>query len=1069
MLRIRVWMYIGVLLLAALPTISAQQAVPSANATVPPLVNFSGSLTDNNGKPLSGIVGVTFSLYTEEQGGSPLWIETQNVQPDKNGHYTVQLGAFSSQGLPNDLFSSGEARWLGVQAEGQVEQPRVMLLSVPYAMKAADAATIGGLPPSAFVMANSPGNRSAGGRGKAAPGTETQNFIPIFIDNSGDLGNSILFQAGTTEVGIGTTSPSATLEVNGTAKFDNLVNFASGQTFPGTLTGITPGTGINITGSKTNPTVGINTTFANQFYAQLKNPNTFTANQTVNGTMTATNFSGSGSSLTNVNALLLNGLSSSAFSQLGASNLYQSSPLGTAIPQVLASVNNATTSSGFNSNPLDLAASSYNSSANAAQKQTFRWQGEPTGNNTSSPSGTLNLLFGANGAPPAETGLNIASNGQITFASGQTFPGTGSGTITGITAGAGLAGGGTSGNVSVNIAGNGVTNAMLQNSALSVNAGNGLTGGGAVSLGGSTALAVDTTKVVTAVVAGTDLTGGGAGGVQTLNLDTTKVPQLGTGNNFNGNQNVTGNVIASGTVSGANINSSGTFSVGGVPFLVGSASNADVFLGFAGNSSLSGGANTGVGFSSLSSLTSGQFNSAVGESSLQNNTTGFYNTATGYQALFANISGSENVAVGQASLIANTTGGANVAVGQAAMPFNTVGSSNVALGVESLYANTSGAYNTAAGIFSLALNTTGANNTAIGDYALPNNTTGNGNTALGTVAGQIGGNGTATGSLNTFLGSYTSSGGQTALNNATAVGASAQVTQSNSLVLGSINGVNGATASTNVGIGTTAPISALEIDSATPANLVGPTITMTNTSGNGQISLDFNTYPPSGQGIYNPASRMQVGDYGGYTDVIAFLANRQGQPNNGLQTTMSIDPFGNVHVYGNLSKGGGSFKIDHPLDPANKYLYHSFVESPDMMNIYNGVVTLNAQGFAWVTLPDYFEALNQDFRYQLTSIGRAQPNLYIGREISGHRFKISGGKAGGKVSWQVTGIRHDAYANAHRIPVEEDKPLQEQGHYLHPELFGAPAELAIGSRPAVASQSPALASRTERSITAERQ
>jgi hypothetical protein len=145
--------------------------------------------------------------------------------------------------------------------------------------------------------------------------------------------------------------------------------------------------------------------------------------------------------------------------------------------------------------------------------------------------------------------------------------------------------------------------------------------------------------------------------------------------------------------------------------------------------------------------------------------------------------------------------------------------------------------------------------------------------------------------------------------------------------------------------------------------------------------------------------------------------------------------------------GGGSFKIDHPLDPANKYLSHSFVESPDMKNIYDGVATLDERGSIWITLPDYFEALNQEFRYQLTSIARPQPSLYVAREISGNRFKISGGKPGGKVSWQVTGIRHDAYADAHRIQVEENKPEQEQGRYLHPELFGAPPEQVIGYQP----------------------
>jgi hypothetical protein len=144
---------------------------------------------------------------------------------------------------------------------------------------------------------------------------------------------------------------------------------------------------------------------------------------------------------------------------------------------------------------------------------------------------------------------------------------------------------------------------------------------------------------------------------------------------------------------------------------------------------------------------------------------------------------------------------------------------------------------------------------------------------------------------------------------------------------------------------------------------------------------------------------------------------------------------GSLHVGGTLSKASGSFKIDHPLDPANKFLYHSFVESPDMKNIYDGIVVLNKQGKAVVRLPDYFEALNQDFRYQLTAVGAPGHNLYIAREISGNKFVIAGGRPGAKVSWQVTGVRHDAYADAHRIVVEEAKPEKERGTYLHPELF----------------------------------
>jgi len=144
---------------------------------------------------------------------------------------------------------------------------------------------------------------------------------------------------------------------------------------------------------------------------------------------------------------------------------------------------------------------------------------------------------------------------------------------------------------------------------------------------------------------------------------------------------------------------------------------------------------------------------------------------------------------------------------------------------------------------------------------------------------------------------------------------------------------------------------------------------------------------------------------------------------------------GDVHVNGRLSKSAGLFKIDHPLDPANRYLMHSFVESPDMKNVYDGVVQLDQDGIAWVQLPDYFQALNRDFCYQLTPIGGPAPGLYIASEIEDNRFQIAGGEPGLKVSWQVTGIRQDAYAEAYPIPVESMKPEGERGTYLHPELY----------------------------------
>jgi hypothetical protein len=151
---------------------------------------------------------------------------------------------------------------------------------------------------------------------------------------------------------------------------------------------------------------------------------------------------------------------------------------------------------------------------------------------------------------------------------------------------------------------------------------------------------------------------------------------------------------------------------------------------------------------------------------------------------------------------------------------------------------------------------------------------------------------------------------------------------------------------------------------------------------------------------------------------------------------------GSIDVTGSISKGGGSFKIDHPLDPANKYLYHSFVESPDMMNIYNGNVVTDANGDAIVPLPDWFETLNRDFRYQLTVVGQFAQAI-VASKVGNHQFRIKTDKPNVEVSWQVTGIRQDAWANVHRIPVEEEKSARERGHYLHPELYGAPEEASI--------------------------
>ena len=214
--------------------------------------------------------------------------------------------------------------------------------------------------------------------------------------------------------------------------------------------------------------------------------------------------------------------------------------------------------------------------------------------------------------------------------------------------------------------------------------------------------------------------------------------------------------------------------------------------------------------------------------------------------------------------------------------------------------------------------------------------------------------------------------------------------------------------------------------------------------------------PPTGYGVSGRSDR-NAGVLGGSHDgfgVVGISGNWAGLYGESSYDYAAVLN-GKVKITGNLEKAGGSFKIDHPLDPANKYLCHSFVESPDMKNVYDGVVVLDRKGKAEIELPDWFGALNKDFRYQLTAIGAPGPNLYIAEEISdkttnytsnnnkNSRFKIAGGTSGMKVSWQVTGIRKDPWANANRIEVEDDKSAKERGYYLHPDLYRQPEEKGI--------------------------
>jgi hypothetical protein len=775
---------------AAAALLSAQESGPKPTAVVPSMVNFPGTLADSSGKPMTGVVGVTFFLYREPQGGAPLWMETQNVRSDKSGHYSAMLGSTTSQGLPANLFVSGEARWLGVQISGQPEQPRVLLLSVPYAMKAADAETLGGLPLSAFVLA-----------------TPTANGQPS-------------------------------------------ANFANGSTAASTQAGPPPASSTVTTAGGTVNAIPLFTTATN--------------------------------------------IQNSILTQTGATAVNVGGKLNLPAQGV------ATATGGKFSRPEAFVASAFNSASSAAVAQTFQVQVEPAGNNTAAPSGTLNFLYGSGTGALTETGLKINSKGLITFATGQTFPGGGGkGTITAVVPGVGLIGGGTTGSV-------------------------------------------------------------------TLGLDGTKVPELSSNNTFSGTEHFAGNTGIGAVPSGN----------GYTPLSVGGATSFGTWLSLANTSS---GGHTWNIISAGSGNAEGAGNLGItdltGKSTiwLEGNTNTNNLTATGN--------------LGGATMVVTSTAGAAIidadGFGKNAggpTPGLRFGGGSSGEGIAS---------NRVIGLTKFGLD-------FYTEFAARMSILQNGQVGIGT---QNPGAGLAVvSSVASATGIYAQA--------ANAASGSNQAGGTGLEVFGGSGDLNGAE-NVNGGTGMTA---------------------------DGGLGVNFG----GDGGDFTGSANVADDAFGGGDGIVAIV---------GSSATGSFAPdagffSGQITVTQGVNGSVGILQMDHPLDPANKLLQHAAVESPDMKNIYDGNITTDAAGEAVVELPEYFEALNRDFRYQLTVIGQFAQAI-VANKIANNRFTVHTDKPNVEVSWQVTGIRKDAWANAHRVTVEPTKTALYQGRYLHPELYGAPEEASF--------------------------
>jgi hypothetical protein len=484
----------------------------------------------------------------------------------------------------------------------------------------------------------------------------------------------------------------------------------------------------------------------------------------------------------------------------------------------------------------------------------------------------------------------------------------------------------------------------------------------------------------------------------------------------------------------------------------------NVFLGY------QAGYNTrGTNFDMPPPGTTASRNVFIGYQAGFTNGSGYYNTFIGFHAGYSNSSGSSTVCIGNYAGYSNNAGYNNNFVGNYSGYSNTVGNQNNFYGYYAGYTNGAGHRNNFFGGFAGRYNTSGSDNVFFGNGAGSANTTGNYNLYLGTSAG----NNNSTGSSNICIG-YQAGFSETGSNKLYIENSNA--TSTTALIYGEFNNdILRFNAKVGVGLNPIYKLHVSDIQATGYLTGLGHFVNLATSNDAAGVygsckSTDYYGYGGNFEGGYmgvrgNVAATGSGGYYGVYGassggsgtnyGVYGAATGGSGGTRYGVYGTASGGTTnyagyfnGNVHVNGTLSKSGGTFRIDHPLDPENKYLNHAFVESPDMKNIYDGTVMLDNNGEASIELPDYFSELNTDFRYQLTPIGQPA-GLYIKSKLNGNVFVIAGGTPGMEVSWQITGIRKDPWAKSNPVIVEEMKKVEERGKYLNPELYGKGAEKSL--------------------------